>query len=641
MAAGSVVQKSAMVKIKEIARLSGVSTSTVSKIVNNKADDISQETINKVLSIVKQYNYTPYGIARSNPAKKNFTIGLLLRKMYHTNLLINGLIQVLNQSGYTLMLLDSNDSLEIEAKNLSKIAYQNLDGLIWEPVCEESLRNREILKNCNTNIIYIDSLFQQGECYFVDYQKIGYFAASALIEKGHTKIGCVIRNGSRRSTKVVSGFKQCLFDNNISFTPEMVLSMENFHLESFQAESFSALISSHFAITQELTVLLEQLNISIPYDLSLLSLRDDIREGLNITNISTIKIPYYEFGTYLGERIVSACEAKKEANAPKNFDFSPSIESYVSIDVPHDMRQKKITVVGSINMDNTIYLDQFPTNGMTSYARECISLPGGKGLNQAIGASMQKKEVTLIGQIGKDPAGRMIYKTLADHGIEISSLITNANTETGKAFIIVDKIGDSIITVLEGANSSLIPEDITSHAKAFENTGVCLLQTEIPIAVVREAARIAKHYHATTILKPSSIGEMTDEDYENIDIFVPNQKESLRLSGKDNVEEAAEYFLSKGIKTIIITLDKDGALLRTQDTLKYYDAPQVDVIDATGGSDAFISTLGAKLLDNYELDKAIKAATIAAGFCISRFGVSNSMIDYATLESYMIQKNMK
>ena len=98
-----------MVSIKEIARLSGVSTTTVSKIINSKADDISQETIDKVLKIVKEYNYTPYGLSRSNSSTKTFTVGLLLRKMYNTNLIINGLLQVLNQSGYTLMLLDSNE----------------------------------------------------------------------------------------------------------------------------------------------------------------------------------------------------------------------------------------------------------------------------------------------------------------------------------------------------------------------------------------------------------------------------------------------------------------------------------------------------------------------------------------------------
>lgn len=635
--AGTLFSNEQMVSIKEIARLSNVSTTTVSKIINNKSDDISQETIDKVLKIVKQYNYTPYGLTRSNSAQKTFTIGLLLKKMYNSNLFINGLIEVLNQSGYTLMLLDSNDSLENEAKNLSRISLKNLDGLIWEPVCEESFANLDILKNCNTKIIYIDSRGHQNNHYHIDYQKIGYFATSALIEKNHTKIGCVVRKGSHRSEEVAAGFKQCLFDNNISFSPKSVFSLDELQPGLFQTEAFTALISSHFATTQELTVLLEQMNISVPYDLSLLSLRDDVRDGYNTADLSTIKIPHYEFGTYIGNKIISLCEAK-EVDTAQNFHFVPSIESSKSIDIPRDMRRPKITVVGSINMDNTIFLNQFPSPGITSYAREAVSLPGGKALNQAIGAAMQKKEVTLIGKIGKDSAGSVICKTLADHGIETASLISDIRTETGKAFILVEKGGDSIITVLEGANSSLTPGDITSRSKYFENTGICLLQTEIPIASVREAARIAKFYQATTILKPASIDAMADQDFENIDIFVPNQKESLRLSKKENVEDAAAYFLSKGVKTVIITLDKNGALVRTESTLKYYDAPSVDVIDATGGSDAFISTLGVKLLDNLDLDEAIQAATIAAGFCISKFGVSNSMIDNATLDSCINQQ---
>ena len=70
-----------MISIKEIAKLSGVSIATVSKIINNKASDISQETIDRVLEIVKKYNYTPYGIARNSPQTKTLTIGLLVKKL--------------------------------------------------------------------------------------------------------------------------------------------------------------------------------------------------------------------------------------------------------------------------------------------------------------------------------------------------------------------------------------------------------------------------------------------------------------------------------------------------------------------------------------------------------------------------------
>ncbi|MBE6113582.1 MAG: LacI family DNA-binding transcriptional regulator [Erysipelotrichaceae bacterium] len=629
-----------MISIKEIAKLSGVSITTVSKIINNKADDISQETKEKVLAIVKKYNYTPYGIPRNSAKTKSFTIGLLLKKMYNTNLIITGLVETLNKHGYTLMLFDSEESLERELQNLSKISHQNLDGLIWEPISSESLENIDILKNCNTKIMYIDPSKQLPNSYYIDYSKLGYHAAQTLIDLGHTKIGCYLKRKSLRSEMVLHGFKQCLFEHSILLSPDMVIYSDRFIPNDIKAKGITALISSHFALTQELHSQLEKINASIPEELSLLSLRDDVREGLNIFNVSTIKIPNYEFGMFIGDKIISLCESKDSDNT-EEFELIPMIESNRSLDIPYYLRKPKITVVGSINIDNILYLEQFPTPGNTQFASECVILPGGKGLNQAIGVSMLKKDVTLIGKVGKDNEGGLVFKTLSDHSIDTHCIIANSTVKTGKAFIVINRDGESIIAVTEGANSSLSPIDIRDLSKEFDNTGICLLQTEVPIEVVKEAAKIAKQNKAITILKPATIEMMFDEDYQNIDIFVPNRKEAIRLSGKQTIEEAAEYFLTKGIDTVIITLDEDGAYLCTKESKSYYNAPQVDVIDTTGGSDAFISTLAVMLLENNSMDVAIKAATIAAGFCISKFGVSNSMIDQKTLERFLVQRKIK
>ena len=64
--------------IKEIAQIAGVSISTVSKIVNNKDENINAETRNRVLKIVKDYNYTPYGTVKNISEAKTFMLGLLL-----------------------------------------------------------------------------------------------------------------------------------------------------------------------------------------------------------------------------------------------------------------------------------------------------------------------------------------------------------------------------------------------------------------------------------------------------------------------------------------------------------------------------------------------------------------------------------
>ena len=150
-----------MISIKEIAKLSGVSIATVSKIINNKASDISQETIDRVLEIVKKYNYTPYGIARNSPQTKTLTIGLLVKKLKNSFIIVDGLINTLNEKGYSLMLFDSNGSCETEKMNISKILTKNLDGLIWEPVLEDNAQNLEMFKDSSTKIIWFFNIKSQ------------------------------------------------------------------------------------------------------------------------------------------------------------------------------------------------------------------------------------------------------------------------------------------------------------------------------------------------------------------------------------------------------------------------------------------------------------------------------------------------
>lgn len=79
--------------IKEIAKLAGVSISTVSKIINNKADNISNDTKNRVMEIVKEYNYTPYGNVKNLSNARTFIIGVLLRSASQTNCMLNGIMK--------------------------------------------------------------------------------------------------------------------------------------------------------------------------------------------------------------------------------------------------------------------------------------------------------------------------------------------------------------------------------------------------------------------------------------------------------------------------------------------------------------------------------------------------------------------
>ena len=178
--------------------------------------------------------------------------------------------------------------------------------------------------------------------------------------------------------------------------------------------------------------------------------------------------------------------------------------------------------------------------------------------------------------------------------------------------------------------------DIRNNQYLFRNSKYCMVSDEIPLDVISAALSAARTHQVTTILKPSVLKELPEEFFDKIDILIPNQKEAAILCpDQDSFKDQAEYFFHKGIPVVIITLGHDGCYLRTKDCSRLFPALDRPAVDTTGGADAFISALVSYLYNGYPLEKAIQISNIAAGFCISRQGVSSALIDKNSLELFI------
>ena len=108
--------------IKEIAKIAGVSPSTISKIMNNKDNNIKKETRERVLKVIKEYNYIPYSSTNNIVLSSNRTIGVILNNNYH---ILEGIINTAQENHYTVIVYNSNNNLEQELKNI------NLSYILW------------------------------------------------------------------------------------------------------------------------------------------------------------------------------------------------------------------------------------------------------------------------------------------------------------------------------------------------------------------------------------------------------------------------------------------------------------------------------------------------------------------------------
>ena len=620
--------------IKDIARLAGVSVSTVSKIVNGKDQNINPDTRQRVLEIVKKYNYSPYGMIQQNKNSKSFLIGVLLKDQTESNLFLNGILNAAQEQNYNLLVFHSANDPAIELQHLTSICKNNLDGILWEPVNSSSLQHVELLEQKNICYQFINSSDISEAC-CIDFSAIGYFATKQLISHKHSDIACLLKPDSLRSQLVFNGFRQCLYDHHIDFKDTMALfSSDPEYFEKILACNFSGIVSSHFSNAIDLYTQMSRQHFFAPSDLSLISLKGDIRESLCFPPLSYVQIPFYDFGAYVCTLLINQCEKKDSSDISLNYSPDCVLSDESSISFPTALRSKKTIVVGSINTDMTFQVDKIPQAGKTTIIQNHLISVGGKGANQAIGVAKLHKEVCLLGNVGKDLSSTLILNTLEEEHVITQGIHRDPSEDTGKAYIYIEKQGESSISVLSGANSTLTPEIILQQRQLFHNVGYCLLSSEVPLETVLCAAELTTQNGGKNIFKPAAVKQIPDALYSVVDIFIPNKREaSLLCPQETTLENQATYFLSRGVKSVIITLGHHGCYYRTSDTEKYYPAESVTATDTTGGADAFISALSAYLTDGYSVDSAIQIAAIAASYCVSRQGVVPALVDRVTLET--------
>lgn len=624
--------------IKEIAKLAGVSISTVSKIVNNKDQNINPETRNRVLKIVKEYNYTPYGTVKNISTAKTFVLGVLLQDGTSCGRMLNGILKAAQEKGYAVLLFDSFRSGVEELKHITALCKNKIDGLLWDPAGPESLAHEHYFTEAGIPVVYLNSPYH-SRALCIDFQRIGYLCAERLIRWRHTRIGCLMKEDSFRSHEVLEGFKNCLFDHQLSLFDGMELHLSDPGcMQTLTTGGITGIVSSHFSESLALYRELDKLHYQIPSDFSLISLSSDSRELTSFPSVSTCQIPYGQLGYQACQTLITLCEKSESAFPSLSLESCYTISHEESLNTPPSLRGRKFVVLGSINTDVTLTVDGFPETGKSTLITNSSSCAGGKGTNQSIGTARLGHDAVLIGKVGNDADAGLVFDALSQNQLTTEGIYKDSGAQTGKAYVYVQKDGEVTITYIPGANLRLTAEDIRSQKSLFESCEFCLLSMDIPMEAAMEAASMAKKLSVRTILKPSALSTLPEVFYRTTDIFVPNQQEALTFCPHiDTIEGQAEYFYKRGMPVVIITLGHDGCYVRAHHLRKFLPAAEFAAVDATGGADAFISALAVHLSDGYPLENAVQIAQYAAGFCISRQGATNALIDKDTLHAYIGQ----
>jgi ribokinase len=289
----------------------------------------------------------------------------------------------------------------------------------------------------------------------------------------------------------------------------------------------------------------------------------------------------------------------------------------------------KIIVVGSSNTDMVLKVPRIPAPGETIMGSEFFVIPGGKGANQAVAAARTGAEVTFVACVADDAFGLQSIENYRKDRINTNFIKIKEGGHSGVALINVSADGENSISVAPGANSNLLPEDITEFSEAFIGARIVLAQLETPMETIETAAQMAESMGIPFILNPAPAAQIPVGLFRKISIITPNETEAALLTGRsqaidDEVPAMAGELYAKGIQTVILTLGSKGVFLKNKDFEGFIPGYKVKAVDTTAAGDVFNGALAAAIAADKPIREAIDFAQRSAAISVTRMGAQPS-----------------
>jgi DNA-binding LacI/PurR family transcriptional regulator len=326
------------VTIRDVAREAGVSTATVSKVIN-KVPSISEATVSKVNHIMRELNYHP-NLRAQNFARKSTRSIVFITNLERNTAFINphmfeimsGLQNVLNNKNYTLSILSVNLQEELEV--IDRIIAQNsADGLVIHASVITKEMSVKILKAGFPHIIIGCPNFESQLCWIDNNNYLsGEIAANHLLEQGYRRIAYV--GGEEKdmiSTHRLQGAITAITDKKLKLEEEFIKRGESTKQDGYRmAQELCALkqlpdaiICANNYIALGVIKCVTEKGLRIPGDMGVISFDDYPFSRITDPMMTVVNIDVYDVGVQAGKLILS--KIKKPNLQVQSFTTLPSL----------------------------------------------------------------------------------------------------------------------------------------------------------------------------------------------------------------------------------------------------------------------------------------------------------------------------
>ena len=300
----------------------------------------------------------------------------------------------------------------------------------------------------------------------------------------------------------------------------------------------------------------------------------------------------------------------------------------------------KVVVLGSFNVDLMARASRFPMAKETLMGSFFQMGPGGKGFNQCVAAHKAGCDVKMVAKVGKDAFCDTILDTMEELSMD-SSYILEGDVGTGVALILVNEVsGENEIVVVAGANLTFNEDDFQKIRPLLDEAEYVLLQLEINQWMNEKVAEYCYEHGIKVIVNTAPYQPISDDFLSKVYMVTPNEVEAEQLSGIhiedfESASKAAQYFKSKGVQHVIITLGSKGVFVSSNHQEEIIPAYKVKAIETTGAGDAFNGGLLAALSKGKDIWEAVSFANALAALSVQKLGTTPSMPPLEEIEAFL------
>ncbi len=280
----------------------------------------------------------------------------------------------------------------------------------------------------------------------------------------------------------------------------------------------------------------------------------------------------------------------------------------------------RITVVGSSSMDLVVTSAKRPMAGETVLGESFITVPGGKGANQAVAAARLGAEVSMVGCVGDDVYGEIILENLKKNHVNTEYVEPVTGSASGTAHITLSE-GDNSIIVVKGANDFITPEYVQKAKKVIEESDIVMVQQEIPEETVEYLAELCNTLQKRLLLNPAPARKLSEAVIQQASFLTPNEHEfEILFNGRDRTKVLTEY-----PNKLFITEGKNGVRYFDGHEEKVVPSFEVEAVDTTGAGDTFNAAFAVAVAEGKSFDECLLFANRAASISVTKLGAQGGM----------------